>query len=205
MGVWWMRFVPFSRGTSDVPSKADIRTEAARLQAFFQARGAAPVEADILQPAGALLDLYGEDIRARAYVTQDPLRGEMMLRPDFTLEVAGAHLAGGNGVGAYVYSGEVFRRQEEDDDRAREFIQVGYERFGDADRETAEAEVFAALKEACGGVELRASTGDIGFLIAAVEGLDTPARRKSALKRHIWHPARFRAPSASRRPARGCR
>ncbi|MDC3265334.1 hypothetical protein OAU61_04555, partial [Planktomarina temperata] len=43
--------------------------------------------ADILQPADVLLDLYGEDIRARAYVTSDPLRGEQMLRPDFTVPV----------------------------------------------------------------------------------------------------------------------
>ena len=70
--------------------KAAIRAEGERLMAGFVAAGAVPVEADILQPAGTLLDLYGEDIRARAYVTDDPVRGEMMLRPDFTVPVVQA-------------------------------------------------------------------------------------------------------------------
>ena len=49
---------------SDKPA---IRAEAARLRAFSSRRaGALPVEADMLLPAETLLDLYGEDIRARA-------------------------------------------------------------------------------------------------------------------------------------------
>ena len=55
--------------------KSALRAEAARLQAIFIAAGAQPVEADLLLPAETLLDLYGEDIRARAYVTHDPDRG----------------------------------------------------------------------------------------------------------------------------------
>ena len=70
--------------------KAAANAAAERIYAAFLAAGAAPVEADILQPAEVLLDLYGEDIRARAYVTQDPLQGEMMLRPDFTVPVVQA-------------------------------------------------------------------------------------------------------------------
>ena len=82
-----------------------------------RAAGAVPVEADILQPAETLLDLYGEDIRARAYVTHDPLRGEMMLRPDFTVPVVQAHMAHGADPARYAYMGEVFRRQEDPDAR----------------------------------------------------------------------------------------
>ena len=73
---------------------AATRAEAERLFDAFRAAGAVPVEADILLPADTLLDLYGEDIRARAYVTADPLRGEMMLRPDFTVPVVQAHMEG---------------------------------------------------------------------------------------------------------------
>ena len=58
--------------------KSDIRAEAERLRGLFEAEGAEVFEAEILQPAGALLNVYGEDIRARAFVTLDPLRGEMM-------------------------------------------------------------------------------------------------------------------------------
>ena len=52
--------------------KAAIRSEAERFFAAFQAAGAVAFEADHLLPADMLLDLYGEDIRARAYVTHDP-------------------------------------------------------------------------------------------------------------------------------------
>lgn len=53
-------------------TSAIIRAEAERLFKLIQATGAIAVDADILQPAETLLDLYGEDIRARAYVTHDP-------------------------------------------------------------------------------------------------------------------------------------
>ena len=72
---------------------SQLRAETARLLGVFEATGAVRVEADILQPADVLLDLYGEDIRARAYVTSDPLRGEQMLRPDFTVPVVQRHMA----------------------------------------------------------------------------------------------------------------
>ena len=75
--------------------KAAALAEAERLMEAFRRAGALPVEADILQPAEVLLDLYGEDIRARTYVTADPLRGEMMLRPDFTVPVVQQHMTEG--------------------------------------------------------------------------------------------------------------
>lgn len=172
---------------------ADVWAEAARIEALFQAAGAVSVETDILQPSARFLDLYGEDIRARAYVTSDPVRGELMLRPDFTLPVVEAHMAGGADPARYCYAGEVFRRQEEDDGRASEFIQVGYELFDGSDPAKADAEVFALFDQALAGVPVRAVTGDIGFLTAAVRGLSTSETRKAALLRHIWRPQRFRA------------
>lgn len=170
--------------------KADIRAEADRLRAGFEARGAEVFEADILQPAGALLDLYGEDIRARAFVTQDPLRGEMMLRPDFTVPLVQRHIENGSAA-RYTYAGEVFRRQEDDDSRPREYIQVGFEIFGGGIE--ADAEVFAAMADALTGLSVQATIGDFGVLTAAINSLDTPERRKKALLRHIWRPKRFNA------------
>ena len=139
-----------------------------------------------------LLDLYGEDIRARAYVTADPLRGEMMLRPDFTVPVVRAHMDEGGDPARYTYAGEVFRRQETDPDRPIEFLQVGFELFG-GDPAQADAEVFATIASALDGLDLRPATGDIGILMAAVRGLATTEARKSALLRHVWRPRRFRA------------
>ena len=176
-----------------MPDKSAIRSQAARLQALFLDAGATPVEASILQPADTLLDLYGEDIRARAFVTHDPLAGEQMLRPDFTVPVAQKHMASGAESARYVYVGEVFCRQETDTGPPSEYIQVGYEVFDRSDPATTDAEVFALITSALDGLKLDPVTGDIGILTAAVAGLRTTARRKAALMRHIWRPARFRA------------
>jgi ATP phosphoribosyltransferase regulatory subunit len=176
-----------------MPDKAAIRAEALRLRAAFEAMGAEVAEADILQPAETLLDLYGEDIRGRAYVTQDPLRGEAMLRPDFTVPIVQRHMEAGGGAARYTYMGEVFRKQEDDRARASEYIQVGYEVFNGRDAADADAEVFAAFARIVAPLKLHAATGDIGLLTAAVKGLSTSDRRKEALLRHLWRPARFRA------------
>jgi ATP phosphoribosyltransferase regulatory subunit len=170
-----------------------IRTEAERLHTLFEATGAVPVEAAILQPAEVLLDLYGEDIRARAYVTSDALRGEQMLRPDFTVPVVQMHMAHGAEPACYTYSGPVFRRQEEDAGRPSEYTQVGFEVFDRANPEASDARVFSLFHDVLSPLKLRAATGDIGILMAAVDGLKTSERRKSALRRHIWRPRRFRA------------
>ncbi|MDE3078991.1 MAG: ATP phosphoribosyltransferase regulatory subunit [Paracoccaceae bacterium] len=171
---------------------ATDRAIAEQLFARFQAAGAVPVDADILLPADTLLDLYGEDIRARAYVTSDPLEGEMMLRPDFTVPVVQKHMTHGAEPARYTYMGEVFRRQEHRGLRAREYLQVGYELFARDTPEDADAEVFALFSEVLAPLGLRPATGDIGILMAAVRGLSTSDRRKAALLRHIWRPRRFR-------------
>ena len=168
------------------------RALAADLLAGFRAAGAVPVETPILQPAGALLDLYGEDIRARAFVTQDPAWGEAMLRPDFTVAVVQAHLERAAATARYCYAGEVFRRQEGDPDRAREYLQVGFEVFDGTDPAAADAEAFDALARALAPWGAVPATGDLGLLIAAVEALTLSPPRRAALRRHIWRPARFR-------------
>ena len=170
-----------------------VMEEAQRLTAAFVAAGAVPVETDILLSAETLLDLYGEDIRGRAYVTSDPLHGEMMLRPDFTLPVVQMHMQSRADPARYTYAGPVFRRQEYDEARANEFLQVGFEVFDGNDSAAADADVFAAISGALAGLPLRASTGDLGILMAAVRGLRTTDARKAALLRHIWRPRRFRA------------
>ena len=178
------------------PEPAAIRDEALRCVETFRARGAVPFETSVLQPAGPLLDLYGEDIRARAYVTRDPHRGEMMLRPDFTLPLVRHHMSRGGGPARYAYAGEVFRRQEDDPDRPSEYVQAGFELLGEADAAERDAEAFAALRAACGGAG-RATFGDIGLVTAAARGLTTSAMRRGQLLRHIWRPARFRELLAS--------
>lgn len=172
--------------------RSETLARATRLRAMFEARGAIVVEPPILQSAETLLDLYGEDIRARAYVTSDGLRGEQMLRPDFTVPVVEMHMSVGAEPARYTYSGEVFRRQEYDQNRANEYVQVGYEIFDGSNPASADAEVFQMIASALAGLPVQPVTGDIGILMAAVNGLQTTQRRKDALMRHIWRPRRFR-------------
>jgi ATP phosphoribosyltransferase regulatory subunit len=174
-------------------SKSRVQAEAARLKAYFESQGALGVETDVLLPAEVLLDLYGEDIRHRAYVTSDPARGEMMLRPDFTVPVVQMHMDSGADPARYTYAGEVFRKQDDMLDRDPEYIQVGYEVFDGNNPAAADAEVFALFSNVLAPLGLRAATGDIGILMAAVRGLNTTQARRNALLRHIWRPRRFRS------------
>jgi ATP phosphoribosyltransferase regulatory subunit len=169
-----------------------ILAETERLHGFFESLGAESVEPNLLQPADLLLDLYGEDIRARAYLTPDPLRGDLMLRPDYTVPVVQNHMQAGAKAASYTYAGKVFRKQETDIDRANEYIQVGYEVFGAQDSAQADADVFSAMWQALDGFPLRVQTGDMSVLMVAVAGLRTTEERKAALLRHIWRPQRFR-------------
>ncbi|MGJ8602852.1 MAG: ATP phosphoribosyltransferase regulatory subunit [Marivita sp.] len=176
-----------------LPDKSRARITAEAICDGFIAEGATRFETDILLPAEVLLDLYGEDIRARAYVTSDPEKGEMMLRPDFTVPVVQFHMEGGDAPASYTYFGEVFRKQEDHPERRSEYMQVGYEQFGDTDPARADAQVFGRFSDLLAPMGLRAATGDIGILIAMVAGLGVTEDRRAALMRHIWRPARFTA------------
>ena len=180
-----------------------------QILAAFRAAGAVEVAPDILLEAETLLDLYGEDIRARAYVTQDPIRGEMMLRPDFTVPVVQMHMRNGAEPARYCYLGEVFRKQDHGDTRPEhprdnEYLQAGFELFArDPD---ADAEVFALFHSILEPLDLQATMGDMDLLMDAVRALPLSGARRAALLHHIWRPkrfakalARFAAPSAPRR------
>ncbi len=173
-------------------SPVAVKTLAGILSNTFIGAGAIPVEAEALQPAEVLLDLYGEDIRGRAYVTDDPVDGEQMLRPDFTVPVVQMHMKDGAEPARYTYNGPVWRKQEPGAGRAKEYLQVGFELFDRHDPAASDAEVFALFHEILKPYDLRMATGDVGLLTAAIEGLTTTDRRKERLKRQIWRPARFR-------------
>jgi ATP phosphoribosyltransferase regulatory subunit len=89
--------------------------------------------------------------------------------------------------------GEVFRTQAAGSGRPSEYLQVGYEVFDRTNPVGADAEVFALFSRVLAPYGLRAVTGDIGLLLAAIDTLSTTAPRKAALRRHIWRPRRFRA------------
>lgn len=174
--------------------KRDKQAIGQRFLTAFREAGAVEVAPDILLPADTLLDLYGEDIRARAYTSTDPLRGEVMLRPDFTVPVVQMHMAGGAEPARYCYLGEVFRKQDPGDERPanprdNEYLQVGFELFAHDPR--ADAEVFALFHRLLAPYRLQAVTGDMGLLIDAVRALPLSDARREALLHHIWRPGRF--------------
>lgn len=177
-----------------IPKTAKARV-GQRFLAAFRDAGAVEVSPDVLLPADTLLDLYGEDIRARAYVTDDPIRGEVVLRPDFTVPIVRLHMQGGADPARYAYLGEVFRKQDHGDTRPEnprdnEYMQAGFEVFA-RDRAAADAEVFVLFHQLLAPLRLRAVMGDMGLLRDAVAALPVSALRRDALLHHIWRPARF--------------
>jgi ATP phosphoribosyltransferase regulatory subunit len=180
----------YLRGGRIGPQLAGLEAATGRILEVLARTGGQRVEPAALQPADLLLDLYGEDIRARAFVTRDD-RAELMLRPDFTVPIARLHLSSGEPGGRYVYCGPVWRRQEFGTERPREFLQAGLEIFGGDAPAEADAEVLALVREALGAAPVRLVTGDMGLILAAIAALETSAVRQGALRRHLWRPARF--------------
>lgn len=170
--------------------RSAIKNEAVRLEKILISAGALHIEADTLLSAEILLDLYGEDIRARAYVTQDPVLGERMLRPDFTVPIVQRHMSEGAEPARYCYNGSVWRKQEPGSNKASEFIQVGFELFDKTNPAKADSEIFSLFSSILPS-NIKVVTGDIGILCAAINGLTTSDIRRSALRRHLWRPARF--------------
>src|SRR5215475_2643560 len=80
-----------SAGLLSTSAAPDARAEA--LLASFERAGYVRVAPAILQPAEPFLDLSGEDIRKRMYLTTAPGGGDFCLRPDLTIPAACDYLA----------------------------------------------------------------------------------------------------------------
>lgn len=181
-------FLPHGRTGDDLARLTALR---ARVIEGFRAAGAGQVEPETLLPADLLLDLYGEDIRARAFIVDDPTEGEKVLRPDFTVPVARLHMAGGASPARYAYEGLIWRRQPPGSGRPGEYLQAGIEMIGGEDLAADEAEVFTLIAAALDGLDAAPLTGDLGVVFAAISAIETSEPRRAALRRHIWRPARF--------------
>ena len=62
-----------------------VDARSAALIASFERSGYKRLAPPILQPAAPFLDLSGEDIRARMYLTVDAQGAELCLRPDLSI------------------------------------------------------------------------------------------------------------------------
>jgi ATP phosphoribosyltransferase regulatory subunit len=164
-------------------STSDARAEA--LVAAYARAGYARVTPAVLQPAEAFLDLSGEDIRARMYLTTDAAGNDFCLRPDFTIPVAQSYLASPKAGSAqgFSYFGPVFRDRG---DGPGEILQAGIESFGRADAAAADAEMLSLGLEATAHFGLPAPDirlGDVGLFTALVNALDlAPAWKRRLVK-----------------------
>ncbi len=153
------------------------------LVASYERAGYGRVTPAILQPAEPFLDLSGEDIRRRMYLTTAPGGAEFCLRPDLTIPVSRDYLASaaaGRPAG-FSYLGPVFRHRT---DQPAEFLQAGIESFGRTDKAAADAEMLSLALEATAHYGLNApdiSTGDVALFAALVAGLDLPSAWKRRL------------------------
>src|SRR5579862_4185267 len=161
----------------------DLRAQ--KLVASYARAGYVQIEPPVLQPAEPFLDLSGEDIRRRMFLTTDPDSRELCLRPDLTIPVSRDYLASpqaGKPAG-FCYLGAVFRHRE---DEPGEFLQAGIESFGRADIAAADAEMLALGLEATahyGLPEPEIRIGDVGLFAALIEALDlAPAWKRRLVK-----------------------
>jgi ATP phosphoribosyltransferase regulatory subunit len=159
----------------------DTRAEA--LVASYERAGYARVAPALLQPAEPFLDLSGEDIRRRMYLTTAPDGGEFCLRPDLTIPVSRDYLASPSAgkPAAFCYLGPVFRHRN---DAAAEFLQAGIESFGRVDKAAADAEMLSLGLEATahyGVATPDIQIGDVALFAGLIAGLDLPPAWKRRL------------------------
>jgi ATP phosphoribosyltransferase regulatory subunit len=172
-------------------------TRAQALVGSYVRAGYTQVDPPVLQPAEPFLDLSGEDIRRRMFLTSDPDGSELCLRPDLTIPVSRDYLASANAgkPAGFCYLGAVFRHR---DNASSEFVQAGIESFGRADTAAADAEMLTLGLEATTLYGLQAPEirmGDVGLFSAFIAALDlAPAwqrrltkdfNRKSSLKHDL--------------------
>ena len=134
-------------------------------------------EPAFLQKASVFVDMAGEDIRGRLFLTSDASGVEFCLRPEFTIPVCLGYLASPRAgqPAAYACLGPVFRIRP---DAPGEFLQAGLESFGRTDAAAADAEILALSLQAvaaAGGPRLDVTIGDAGLFARVVATLGLPA------------------------------
>jgi ATP phosphoribosyltransferase regulatory subunit len=168
-----------------IPGSIEPDARATSLVAAFARAGYTRVAPAILQPAEPFLDLSGEDIRKRMFLTADPFGRELCLRPDLTIPVSCDYLSSPSAGKAqgFCYLGPVFRHRASE---PSEFLQAGIESFGRPDIAAADAEMLALGLEATAHYGLAAPeirVGDVGLFAALVAALDlAPAWKRRLIK-----------------------
>jgi ATP phosphoribosyltransferase regulatory subunit len=146
----------------------------AALRTLLSDAGYSFVEPPVVHPASVFVELAGEDLRRRLYLTSAEDGTELALRPDYTIPVCLQHIATGPAKrrADYAYLGPVFRLRPGESGEA---IQAGVESLGRTDRVAADADVLKlafAVAALCGVKRPRVTIGDSALFAALLDQLD---------------------------------
>lgn len=152
---------------------------------LFAERGADAVDVPVIQPADPFLDMAGEDLRRRIFLTESETGETLCLRPEFTIPVCIDHIESQSGTPRrYSYLGEVFRQRREG---GNEFFQAGIEDLGETDIALADArsvaDAHALLTMALPGLPLTITLGDQTIFEAVLAALGLPRGWRMRLAR----------------------
>ena len=175
-----------------VPNQTTIDRRNA-LASLCAARGYHRADPPLLIAADLVLDLAGEGLGRRLFITSDDDGNELCLRPDFTIPLVLSHLEREDWAkpAAYSYLGPIFRKQRE---RSNEIIHAGIESLGRTDVLEADADVLALAME---GVktyaiaDMRLRMGDIGLFSALLAALGLSASWRRRLMKDFRRGAGF--------------
>lgn len=154
----------------------DIPEFASELIAEFDSRKTVRVNTPVIQPAEPFLNMAGEDLRRRIFMTESETGESLCLRPEFTIPVCLRHIQTATGTPKrYSYLGEVFRQRREG---SNEFYQAGIEDLGDKDVAAADAravsDALGILHKIVPHANLTVTLGDQKVFEAVVAALGLP-------------------------------
>lgn len=147
------------------------------LIADLEGLGTERVDTPVIQPAEPFLDMAGEDLRRRIFMTESETGKSLCLRPEFTIPVCLRHIETATGTPKrYAYLGEVFRQRREG---SNEFYQAGIEDLGEPDVARADAravsDALTVLANRLPGTKLSIVLGDQSVFEAVVAACGLPA------------------------------
>lgn len=142
------------------------------------------VDIPLIQPADPFLDMAGEDLRRRIFLTENENGDSLCLRPEFTIPVCRNHIALNAATPKrYAYLGEVFRQRR---DGAAEFLQAGIEDLGATDEALSDARSLAdaiACVKSAARVRLEIVLGDQAVFAGMLKALGLPQGWRKKLLR----------------------
>ena len=152
---------------------SNLGLEIRRIDTIFTKAGLKEISVPSLLNSSDLVDLYGEDLKLRAYTTSDPVRGEQILRPDFTVPILLKHLRGNSLQAKYFYSGNVWRRQNFKSIIPNEQYQMGFELFDSKKTKSisSDVEAYLLINKILSKYKVNSVTGDVQVLTRAINDL----------------------------------